>query len=153
MLKYTIFLSILIFSIQPIVARTNVEIQQQLYQTANIIQKQNTIHGLKQKENIDDFILELQMLQFNENKAVWKELSRDYLYDQTSLKKYHLRYIGVYKSKNNSMMGPFDLNCEDFNDLQERTYGYTTTKDVYFTTNYKMRNGHSKGFDKQFCKN
>jgi hypothetical protein len=153
MLKYFLIVSMFLLIAPATFARTNAEIKQQLYKTANIIQKETPIHGLRQKENIDSFILELEMLNFNESSAIWKVLSTNYVYDEKSLRKYHLRYIGVYKSKDNSMMGIFDLNCEDFNDVQERTYGYTTTKDVYFTHSYKMRDGYSKGFDKKFCKN
>ena len=82
MLKYFLIVSMFLLIAPATFARTNAEIKQQLYKTADIIQKETPIHSLRQKENINSFILELEMLNFNESSAIWKELSTNYVYDE-----------------------------------------------------------------------
>lgn len=152
MLKSFIFL-LLIFSLNaPAFARTNAQIGKQLYAAADSVKKISPARAAKMKEDTASFLIDINMLHFNENTAVWKKLPSGYLYDEKSVQSLYLRHIGVYKSPDGKMMGVFDLNCEDFNDVQERTYGYVKTTDVYFSPTYKTKNGYSKGFSQTFCK-
>lgn len=143
---------LLLFCAVPVFARTNNEIGRQLYASANVVQKQSPARAAKMKDDIASFLIDINMLNFNENTAIWKKLSSGYLYDSKSVQHLYLRHIGVYKSPDGRMMGVFDLNCEDYNDVQERTFGYVITKDVYFSPVSKTKNGHSKGFAQTFCK-
>ncbi len=137
---------------QPAQSRTNYEIGNQLYSAANRVAKQSPARAEKMKEDVASFLIDLNMLNFRESRAVWKRLPSGYLYDAASVQNIYLRHIGVYKSPDGKMMGIFDVNCEDFNDVQERTYGYVKTTDVYFSGSYKTKNGRSKGFMQTFCK-
>lgn len=152
MLKKSICLILVCFLALPSLARTNNEISAQLYAVANQVKKQSPARAAKMKEDIQSFLIEANMLHFNENTAVWKQLPSGYLYDEKSIQHLYLRHTGVYKSPDGKMMGVFDLNCEDYNDPKEQFFGYVTTTDVFFSPNYKTKNGHSKGFSQKFCK-
>lgn len=152
MLKRLICLVIFSLIAIPAVARTNSQIGNQLYSVANTVQKQSPARAAKMREDIASFLIDINMLHFNENAALWKKLPSGYLYDSKSVQHIYLRHIGVYKSSDGKMMGIFDMNCEDFNDVQERTYGYVKTTDVYFSPDYRTKNGRSKGFSQTFCK-
>lgn len=151
MLKKSICLILVYFLALPSFARTNNEINAQLYAVANQVKKQSPARAAKMKEDIQSFLLDINMLNFNENTAVWKKLPSGYLYDEKSMQHLYLRHLGVYKSPDGKMMGVFDLNCEDYNDTQGRFFGYVTTTDVYFSPSFKTKNGHSKGFSQKFC--
>ena len=152
MLKYIAAFLIFFMPSSAAFARTNAEIGRQLYATANAVKKVSPARAEKMKEDIASFLIDINMLNFNENNANWKKLPSGYLYDAKSVQHVYLRHIGVYKSPDGKMMGIFDMNCEDVNDVQERVYGYVKTIDVYFSTTYKTKNGHSKGFAQTFCK-
>lgn len=134
--------------------RTNAEIEIQLYKAANQADKISKIMGNDLRDKTAIFIIEANMLNFSENNAVWKKLPSGLLYDSRSVKHIYLRHIGVYKSPDGNIMGIFDVNCEDINDVQERTYGYVTKTEVYFSPKYKnLYRGRSYGLVKTFCKN
>ena len=152
MLKHCITILILFVNTLPILARTNAEIGIELYQVANKIKETNKYISDEMKDNIATFLIEANLLGFNEKKAKWKQLSSEWFYDSTSLNNLNLRYIGVYKSQDGKTMGIFDVNCEDENDVQERYFGYVNTTEVYFSAPPKKQKGHSKGFYKTFCK-
>lgn len=152
MLKRFIALLLICIINSPAIARTNAQIGKQLYATAASVQRTSPARAAKMREDTASFLIDINMLNFNENTAVWKKLPSGYLYDAKSVQSLYLRHIGVYKSPDGKMMGVFDLNCEDFNDVQERTYGYVKTTDVYFSNDYKTKNGYSKGFSQTFCK-
>ena len=148
---FTIFFIIILS--MPANARTNNEIARQLYNNARKIEKTSFAKAQYARDAIASFMIDLNMLYFNESMAVWKPLSSGYYYDSRSLQKIYGRYLGVYKDSTGNMMGIFDVNCEDFNDPQERMYGFVKTTEVYFNGELKLRNGHSKGLAKTFCSN
>ncbi len=152
MLKKTLTLGLLLTVLLPADARSNSEIARQLYSAANQVQKVSPSRATKMREDTASFLIDLNMLKFNENSASWKQLSEGYFYDKKSLQSLYSRHLGVYKSADGKTMGVFDINCEDFNDPQERMYGFVKTTDVYFNPSYKTKNGHSKGFIQTFCK-
>ncbi len=139
-------------TITPVCARTNAQIGQQLYGVANQMAKQSTVRSEEMKDNIESFLLDANMLHFNENTAVWKKLPNGWYYDSKSLWSLYNRHMGVYKTPNGLVMGIFDLNCEDFNDVQERQFGYVIKTEVYFSLNYRPPRGRSTGIYKTFCK-
>ena len=152
MLKLYFAILILFLSIQPISARTNAEIGAELYNIANVVKNTSQHKSNEMKENIAKFLIEANIIGFDETKSIWVKLPSGWLYDKASVKHYNLRHIGIYKSNDNKTMGIFDVNCEDINDPQNRFFGYVATTEVYFTTETKRQRGHSKGFYKTFCK-
>jgi hypothetical protein len=151
MLKKVLCIFVILVS-QPVFARTNQEIVDSLYKTANAVEKESTVRADALRRNITRFIIEINMLKFDENTAVWKKLPGGYFYDSKSAQHGSLGYRGVYKSADNKMMGIFYLNCEDRNDLQGRLYGTLETTDVFFTTDRKTQRGRSLGLAQEFCK-
>lgn len=148
-----VFLIILFLAIGfPAYSRTNNEIARQLYANANRLEKQSIAKADKARDDIASFLIDINLLNFRENSAIWKPLVNGYYYDAKSVQHIFLRHLGVYKSADGNMMGVFDVNCEDYNDPQERMYGYVKTTDVYFTSTYKTKNGHNKGLAQKFCK-
>lgn len=148
-----IFLLFIVFSVaMPAVSRTNAEIGRELYSVANSVRNVSPSRAAKMYKDIDTFLIELSMLRFDESSAVWKKLPSGYLYDETTVQHFFLRHIGVYKSPNGNMMGIFDLNCEDENDVSHQMYQYVSTIDVYFSATERNKSGHSKGFAQTFCK-
>jgi len=152
MLRVLSLTVILIFTILPLQARTNSEIGNELYKIANNVKEFNIHEAEKMKDNIASFLIDINIIGFNEDQAQWHPISNYWSYDKKSLNKFHLRYIGVYKSNDNKIMGVFDLNCEDINDVQNKYFGYVNTTEVYFSNNTTRQKGHSKGFYKTFCK-
>ncbi len=152
MLKKLLILLLFVILSLPALARSNAQIGRQLYAVAASVENQSRARADMMRENIASFLIDINMLNFNENSAVWKRLPSGWLYDSKSVQHIFLRHLGVYKSPNGSVMGVFDVNCEDFNDVQERTYGYVKTTEVYFVPSYKTKNGRSLGFMQTFCK-
>lgn len=152
MLKKYLLLLILSFFCLPCTARTNAEIGAQLYAVSRKVDKQSVAKGDMRRNDIASFLIDANMLQFNENNAVWKKLPSGWLYDSKSVQHFYLRHLGVYKSPDGMVMGVFDVNCEDINDVQERMYGFVKTTEVYFSPTYKPKKGHNKGFMQTFCK-
>ncbi len=152
MLKKITLVLLLCLTMAPVQARTNAEIGQQLYNVANQMANQSTVRSDEMKDNIESFLLEANLLHFNESTAVWKKLPNGWYYDSKSLWSLYNRYMGVYKSPNGLVMGIFDLNCEDFNDVQERQFGFIIKTEVYFSLNYRPPRGRSFGLYKTFCK-
>ncbi len=152
MLKNCALILLLSLSITPVLARTNAQIGQQLYNVANQMAKHSTVRSEEMKDNIESFLLDANMLHFNENTAVWKKLPNGWYYDSKSLWSLYNRHMGVYKTPNGLAMGIFDLNCEDFNDVQERQFGYVIKTEVYFSLSYRPPRGRSTGIYKTFCK-
>ena len=136
----------------PCFARTNSEIGAQLYAVSRKVDKQSIAKGDAMRNTIASFLIDINMLQFNENNAVWKKLPSGWLYDSKSVQHFYLRHLGVYKSSDGIVMGVFDVNCEDINDVQERMYGFVKTTDVYFSPTYLPKKGHNMGFIQTFCK-
>lgn len=137
----------------PVLARTNAQIGAQLYAVSHQVDKQSKVKGDMMRQNIASFLIDINMLNFCENNALWKKLPSGWLYDSRSLQNLYLRYLGVYKSPDGKIMGVFDVNCEDVNDVQERTYGYVKITEVYFTPSVtKTHKGRSLGFIQTFCK-
>ena len=133
MLKHTIILLSLITLCTPAFARTNSQIGAQLYAVSREVDKQSKAKGDMMRDNIASFLIDANMLNFYENNAVWKKLPSGWLYDSKTVQHLYLRHLGVYKSPDGKVMGVFDVNCEDVNDVQERTYGYVKTTEVYFS--------------------
>lgn len=152
MLKIVITLCVLIFLSFPVFSRTNAEIGLELYSVANIVKKNNVYKSDVMKDNIASFLMDANMIGFDENNAQWKKLSTSFYYDANSIKHYNLRHLGVYMSIDGLTMGIFDVNCEDINDVQGRYFGYVQTTEVYFSPTFKPKNGHNKGLMKMFCK-
>ncbi len=152
MLKKFLILMLFIIFAAPVFARSNAQIGQQLYGVANLMRKYSVTKSDEMKDNIAVFLSEANWLNFSEDRAVWKKLPNGWLYDSKSLWSLYNRHIGVYKSPNGQVMGIFDLNCEDFNDMQERQFGYVIKTEVYFSTNYRPPRGRSTGIYKTFCK-
>ena len=152
MLKKFLLLTLLILTATPVFARSNAEIGHELYGIADEIGKMSISKSDKMKDNIAVFLSEANWLNFNEDTAVWKKLPNGWLYDAKSLWNLYNRHIGVYKSPDGLVMGIFDLNCEDYNDLQERQFGYVNKTEVYFSTNYRPQRGRSTGIYQTFCK-
>ena len=141
---------ILLLTVAPVFARSNAQIGQQLYSVANQMKVASKRDDMK--DNIAVFLSEANWLNFNENSAVWKQLPNGWFYDSKSLWSLYNRHIGVYKSPNGLVMGIFDLNCEDYNDMQERQFGFVIKTEVYFSLNYQPPRGRSYGIYKTFCK-
>ena len=152
MLKHTIILLSLITLSIPAFARTNSQIGAQLYAVSREVDKQSKAKGDMMRDNIASFLIDANMLNFYENNAVWKKLPSGWLYDSKTVQHLYLRHLGVYKSPDGKVMGVFDVNCEDVNDVQERTYGYVKTTEVYFSPYYRQKRGRSLGFIQTFCK-
>ena len=152
MLRKLVIILAIFLSINPALARTNAQIAQQLYAIANQMSQYSQARSDDMKDNIESFLLDVNMLHFNENTAVWKKLPNGWYYDSKSLWSLYNRYMGVYKSPNGLVMGIFDLNCEDFNDVQERQFGFIIKTEVYFSLNYRPPRGMSFGIYKTFCK-
>lgn len=152
MLRFIFILSLLVFVNLDSSARTNSEIGAELYKIANIVKINSLYKSDEMKDNIASFLMDANMIGFDESNAVWKKLSSGWFYDSQSIKHYHLRHIGVYKSLDGQIMGVFDVNCEDINDVQERYFGYVKTTEVYFSLSVKPQLGHNKAFIKTFCK-
>ena len=152
MLKKIGILCFLLFLSFPVFARTNAEIGLELYKVANLVKKNNVYKSDVMKDNIASFLIDANMIGFDENSAKWEILSNYWYYDVNSIKHYNLRHLGVYKSSDGLVMGVFDVNCEDINDVQERYFGYVKTTEVYFSPTIKTKRGHNKGFMKSFCK-
>ena len=152
MLKNFILLIVLIIICLPTFAKTNSEIGAQLYAVSRQIDNQSKAKGDIMRNNIASFLIDANMLQFNENYAEWKKLPSGWLYDNKSVQHFYLRHLGIYKSPDGKVMGVFDVNCEDKNDIQERMYGYVKTTEVYFSPTYKQQRGHNMGFMQTFCK-
>lgn len=152
MLKKILLTAIIFSFCTPVFARTNAEIGRQLYAVSHLVDKQSVGKGDTMRENIASFLIDANMLHFYENNAIWKKLPSGWYYDSRSLQNIYLRHLGVYKSPDGKVMGVFDVNCEDVNDVQERTYGYVNTTEVYFSPNYKKSNGRSLGLMQTFCK-
>lgn len=152
MLKKAFLLLVLIAVCSPCYARTNSEIGAQLYKISRQVDKQSVAKGDIMRENIASFLIDANMLQFNENYAVWKKLPSGWLYDEKSVQHFYSRHLGVYKSPDNMVMGIFDVNCEDINDVQGRMYGFVKTTEVYFSATYPTKKGHNMGFMQTFCK-
>ncbi len=152
MLKKILCVIILSAITLPAFSRTNNEIARQLYANADRMEIQSRAKADKARSDIASFMIDLNMLNFQESRAQWKPLISGYYYDSKSVQNIFSRYLGVYKSADGKMMGIFDINCEDYNDPQERMYGFVNTTDVYFTTTYKTKNGHNKGLAQKFCK-
>ena len=152
MLRKLVIILAIFLSINPALARTNAQIAQQLYAIANQMSQYSQARSDDMKDNIESFLLDVNMLHFNENTAVWKKLPNGWYYDSKSLWSLYNRYMGVYKSPNGLVMGIFDLNCEDFNDVQERQFGFIIKTEVYFSLNYRPTRGRSFGIYKTFCK-
>ena len=152
MLKKLLLPIVLFVVCMPTIARTNSEIGAQLYAVSRTIDKQSKALGDILRNDIASFLIDANMIQFNENSAEWKKLPSGWLYDNKSVQHFYLRHLGVYKSPDGKVMGVFDVNCEDKNDIQERMYGYVKTTEVYFSSAYKQHRGHNKGFMQTFCK-
>lgn len=152
MLKKCVSLLILLVAGLPVFARSNAEIGRQLYSVANSMAKYSQSRSDDMKENVASFLIDANMLHFNENTAVWKKLPNGWYYDSKSLWSLYNRHMGVYKSPNGLVMGIFDLNCEDFNDVQERQFGFIIKTEVYFSLSYRPPRGRSFGLYKTFCK-
>lgn len=152
MLKKFILLAFFLSFAFPVCARTNAEIGNQLYTVANKVYSSNPALGEEMKSNVASFLIDANMLHFNENTAVWKKLPFGWYYDSRSVQHLFLRHIGVYKSPNGLVMGIFDVNCEDYNDMQERFFGYVNKTEVYFSLSYRPPKGRSLGFMQTFCK-
>ena len=76
MLKFIFSAIIITVLMQPALARTNYEIGNQLYAAANRVAKQSPARAEKMKEDIASFLIDLNMLNFKENRAVWKRPHR-----------------------------------------------------------------------------
>lgn len=152
MLKKCLVLIVLALTSVPVSARTNSQIGQQLYSVANQMSMYSQPRSDEMKDNIAVFLSEANWLNFNEDTAVWKKLPNGWLYDSKSLWSLYTRHIGVYKTPDGQVMGIFDLNCEDFNDMQERQFGFIIKTEVYFNNNYRPKRGRSTGLYKTFCK-
>lgn len=151
MLKNFICIVLLLVTL-PVYARTNAEIGRQLYSVVNKVYSTNPALGEEMKGNVASFLIDVNMLNFNENTAVWKKLPSGWYYDSRSVQHLYLRHMGVYKSPNGLVMGIFDLNCEDYNDMQERFFGYVNKTEVYFSASYRPPRGRSLGVMQTFCK-
>ena len=152
MLKFYVTVLILFFNILPTYARTNAEIGIELYNIANVVKLTNAHKADEMKDNIAQFLIETNLIGFNEERAIWENLQNGWLYDKSSVKHYNLRHIGVYKAADDKTMGIFDVNCENINDINGKYFGYVNTTEVYFTTKTSKHRGHSKGLYKTFCK-
>lgn len=152
MLKLLVSLLIITSVVMPTFARSNSEIGAQLYNVANKVKETNPTKADLLKSEIASFLIEANMLNFNEDYARWEALPSGWFYDKKTIQHYNLRHIGIYKSPDNLVMGVFDVTCEDINDVQERYYGEVKTTEVYFVPNYKPLRGRSKGFMTTFCK-
>ena len=151
-LKILIIILLNLFISNIVFARSNSELTNLLYTVANKNCASNQSYCDELKSNIASFLIDINLLNFNESTAKWKKLPSGYLYDENSLQNFYLRHIGVYKSLEGKLMGVFDLNCEDFNDMQERSFGYVNRTEVYLVPNYKASRGRSLGVVKTFCK-
>ena len=149
--KLVLTLAVLSIAI-PAAARTNSQLGAQLYAVSRQVDKQNKARGDLMRDNIASFLIDANMLNFNENNATWKKLPSGWLYDSRSAQHLYLRHLGVYRSPDGKVFGVFDVNCEDINDIQERTYGYVKTTEVYLVTSYRSLKGRSLGFIQTFCK-
>ena len=152
MLKRVVFLFLLIAVCAPGFARTNSQIGAQLYAVSRQVDKQSKAKGDLMRDNIASFLIDANMLNFYEDNAVWKKLPSGWFYDSKTIQHLYLRHLGVFKSPDGKVMGVFDVNCEDINDVQERTYGYVKTTEVYFSPYYQPKRGRSLGFIQTFCK-
>ncbi len=140
------------FVCMPCYARTNAQIGAQLYAVSRQVDKQSRAKGDLMRDNIASFLIDANMLNFYEDNAIWKRLPSGWLYDSRTVQNLYLRHLGVYKSPDGKVMGVFDVNCEDINDVQERMYGYVKTTEVYFSPSYRPKRGHSLGLMQTFCK-
>lgn len=152
MLKKLLTTALIFLICTPAFARTTAEIGRQLYAVSRQVDKQSKARGNKMRDDIASFLIDANMLHFYENTAVWKKLPSGWFYDSKSIQNLYLRHLGVYKSPDGKVMGVFDVNCEDVNDVQERTYGFVKTTEVYFSPSYTTKNGRSLGLMQTFCK-
>ena len=74
MLRKLVIILAIFLSINPALARTNAQIAQQLYAIANQMSQYSQARSDDMKDNIESFLLDVNMLHFNENTAVWKKL-------------------------------------------------------------------------------
>lgn len=142
----------MVMTCSAVFARSNGEISRQLYSVANQVCKTDPVRCDEMKSNVSSFLIDANMLNFNEDRAVWRRLPEGWYYDSRSVQHIFLRHIGVYKSPKGTVMGIFDVNCEDYNDMQERFFGYVIKTEVYFSPSYKPQRGRSLGLMKTFCK-
>lgn len=152
MLKKYLVCLLLLLTVSPVFARSNAQIGQQLYEVANQMARYSQSRSDDMKDNVASFLIDANMLHFNESAAVWKKLPNGWFYDSKSLWRLYNRHMGVYKSPNGLVMGIFDVNCEDFNDVQERQFGFVIKTEVYFSLNYRPQRGRSFGLYQTFCK-
>lgn len=151
MLKKFLYIILCVSLANTSFARSNADIGRQLYSIANEVLRVNPVRGEEMKSDIASFLIDINMLKFDENKAVWRKLPSGWYYDTASVQHLYLRHIGVYKSPNASVMGVFDVNCEDYNDMQERFFGYVNKTEVYFSATSPLK-GRSLGLMQTFCK-
>ena len=71
--KLVLTLAVLSIAI-PAAARTNSQLGAQLYAVSRQVDKQNKARGDLMRDNIASFLIDANMLNFNENNATWKKL-------------------------------------------------------------------------------
>ena len=99
--KLVLTLAVLSIAI-PAAARTNSQ-----YAVSRQVDKQSKARGDLMRDNIASFLIDANMLNFNENNATWKKLPSGWLYDSRSVQHLYLRHLGVYKSPDGKGFGVY----------------------------------------------